>query len=81
MRPHSLTPVLVLSCGLLLAACAEPTPRLSLANPASQFCLAQGGTLHIVDTPQGQQGLCRLPGGQEVEEWAFFRAMQPQAQP
>jgi putative hemolysin len=81
MRPHSLAPALVLNCCLLLAACAEPTPRLSLANPASQFCLAQGGILQIVDTPQGQHGLCRLPDGQEVEEWTLFRAMQPQAKP
>ena len=86
MRLPTLPSYALLASTLALAACAqppapkpaEPPPRVGLANPASQFCIAQGGTLRIVNTPQGQQGLCRLPDGREVEEWAFFREKHPQ---
>lgn len=93
MRPLPLAPAALLASSLALAACAsqpatpgaeaqpQPQPRLGMANPASQFCMAQGGTLRIVTTPQGQHGLCRLPDGREVEEWAYFREMQPKAKP
>jgi len=45
-----------------------------LANPASVYCEDQGGTLEIVDTPEGQVGMCHFANGQVCEEWALFRS-------
>lgn len=56
---------------------APTAPMLGMANPASQFCVQQGGHLRIVRTAQGEVGLCTLPGGREFEEWALFRAHHP----
>lgn len=45
-----------------------------MANPASVYCEEQGGTLEIVDTPEGQVGMCHFANGQVCEEWALFRS-------
>ena len=81
---HRRLPILMMLS--LLAACAAPvrtttattvlsnTPPTSGApNPASQNCLALGGTTVIQSGPSGQTGFCALPGGAVVEEWALFR--------
>ncbi|MDE2362129.1 MAG: DUF333 domain-containing protein [Hyphomicrobiales bacterium] len=47
---------------------------LALANPASEYCVRQGGTVEIVTTDKGEVGYCNLPDGRRIEEWAFFRA-------
>ena len=72
---HLLAPA---ATSLALAACThtapEPTPALiGMANPASVFCVQQGGTVRITNTPQGQRGDCVLPDGRVIEEWQFFR--------
>ncbi|WP_350030015.1 DUF333 domain-containing protein [Caballeronia sp. GAFFF2] len=51
----------------------QPASRIGLANPASVNCTRQGGTLQIVDTVNGQVGMCHFPGGQSCEEWALLR--------
>jgi putative hemolysin len=54
-----------------------PAPTASpagIANPASTYCLEQGGTSEIRTAEDGSQyGVCSLPDGRECEEWAFFR--------
>ena len=45
-----------------------------VANPASQYCIDQGGTLELVDEQDGQVGYCNLPDGTRVEEWEFYRS-------
>lgn len=48
-----------------------------LANPASVYCVSQGGEVVIVTAADGgQQGLCRLPDGTEIDEWEYYRASQ-----
>ena len=47
----------------------------ALANPASVFCAKSGGKSEIRKGPRGQYGVCRLPDGRVVDEWAYFRAM------
>ncbi len=72
--------VLALSA-LVFAACGDDddsdddgdTPTNQLANPASVFCVEQGGELEIVDEADGQVGYCTLPDGTRVEEWEYFR--------
>ena len=60
---------------LLAAMVAVPRPVPELANPASTFCEETGGRSEILQTANGDQlGICILPGGQIVEEWAYFRA-------
>ena len=62
------------AAGLALVA-ALPRPALALANPASVFCGQSGGKSEILRTASGAQlGVCILPGGEIVEEWAYFRA-------
>ncbi len=75
---------------LPLAACgsddspATTTPTsgsVQIANPASEFCIAQGGTLEIVDETDGQVGYCTLADGTRVEEWEYFRSQTGNTQP
>jgi putative hemolysin len=56
--------------GMLLMA---PQSAWALANPASVFCAKSGGKTEI--RKRGQHGVCRLPDGRVVDEWAYFRAM------
>ncbi len=60
-------------------ATLEPTSEAGLANPASVYCLEQGGTLEIRNTDEGQVGYCTLPDGTVCEEWAFYRGECPAA--
>ena len=48
--------------------------HLAIANPASVYCVQQGGRLEIVRTDKGEVGICVLPDGRRIEEWTFFRA-------
>ena len=67
---------------LAAAACTktEPAPAVGMANPASVYCESEkiGGKLRIEKTPQGEQGICVLPNGTEVEEWTLFRRDHPE---
>lgn len=62
----------------------EPTSvtedSTQMANPASVFCIEQGGTLDIVDEANGQVGYCNLPDGTRIEEWEYYRSQNPDAQ-
>ena len=54
-----------------------PAPTASpagIANPASAYCVEQGGTSEIRTAEDGSQyGVCSFPDGSECEEWTFFR--------
>lgn len=62
-----------------LAACSadkagQESPAVGIANPASEFCVKQGGKLEMKkDKDGGEYALCHLPDGTVVEEWAYFR--------
>ncbi len=76
--PLALAVVGLMACG----SDNEPsnnTTSTGLANPASAFCIEQGGTLDIVDETDGQVGYCNLPDGTRVEEWEYFRSENPDA--
>ena len=47
---------------------------MGIANPASVYCIEQGGKLEIRKTANGEVGYCHLPDGRIIEEWAFFRS-------
>ena len=63
--------------GVILVAILLMAPQSAwaLANPASVFCAKSGGKTEIRKGPRGQYGVCRLPDGRVVDEWAYFRAM------
>jgi hypothetical protein len=45
-----------------------------MPNPASDYCVRQGGNLEIrTGSDGGQYGVCKFPDGGECDEWAFFR--------
>lgn len=48
-----------------------------MANPASVYCLQQGGTLHQVHYASGVSNNCHLPGGEVIDEWALFHRDHP----
>lgn len=77
---HSLPALIAAFC--VTVASAQPLPtsaqspaqqQAALANPASVNCIRNGGTLQIVQTAEGQSGLCKLPNGRQCEEWALLR--------
>jgi Tol biopolymer transport system component/putative hemolysin len=78
--------VIWISLTLLLGACkpavsdgpSVPTQTQGsmpgIANPASQHCLDQGGTLSIEERSDGGQfGVCYFEDNYQCEEWAMFR--------
>ncbi|MEW5802125.1 MAG: DUF333 domain-containing protein [bacterium] len=47
---------------------------VGIANPASVYCINQGGRLEIRKDAEGNQyGVCIFSNGSECEEWAYFR--------
>jgi putative hemolysin len=81
MRWFSLVLVILVAVGL--SACGgEPSPvptadtfqsPLNLANPASKYCVDQGGRLEIREEASGETGYCIFEDGSECEEWALYR--------
>ena len=65
-----------------LAACSSEGSKddmVGMANPASVYCVEQGGTSKIVKAADGSEsGVCVLPDGSEVDEWEYFRANNPE---
>jgi len=66
---------------LLTAGCNGDVEDPEVANPASVFCVEQGGEVEIVDEEGGQVGYCILPDGTRVEEWQYFRENSPSIEP
>ncbi len=64
---------------IVSAACVPlppPTPEpagQSIANPASEYCIQQGGVLEIRKEAAGEVGYCKFADGSECEEWALMR--------
>lgn len=48
--------------------------NVSIANPASTYCVENGGELEMrKDEDGGEYGVCVFKNGKECEEWDFFR--------
>ena len=60
------------------AQCKTPDGRTfmqeesQIANPASEYCIENGGRLEIRQDLQGEAGFCIFEDGSECEEWAYF---------
>ena len=64
-----------LTCGQQVPQdAATPTGTAGLANPASENCVAQGGTVSIQERGDGgQYGVCLFEDNMQCEEWAMLR--------
>jgi putative hemolysin len=61
-----------------LASCVGVFAQTQIANPASQRCVAAGGSLQIEQRPDGGQfGVCVFEDNRQCEEWALFRGQCP----
>ena len=69
--------ILSLAAATALVACSASEKQespIGMANPASEFCLKQGGKSEIRKDKDGREyGVCHLPDGTVVEEWEYFR--------
>jgi uncharacterized protein len=63
----------------IVASSQHASAQLGLANPAAVFCVKSGGKSEIRNGPRGQYGVCRLPTGRVVDEWAYYRRMRGKA--
>lgn len=55
-----------------------PGGKTGLPNPASVYCVEQGGNLTIRKDAAGNEfGICTFPNGTSCEEWAFYRGECP----
>ena len=61
----------------LVSACSPRMPaatsQSAVANPASVYCLQQGGTLDLRTVSGSVVGVCTFSDGSECEEWQYFR--------
>lgn len=78
---------LPLAAVIILAACGGKEPAANepqaadtadaagMPNPASVFCVQQGGISEVRKKQDGSEyGICVLKDGKEVEEWEYYRA-------
>ena len=57
-----------------LAASTHAAAQATLANPASQNCVAKGGKVTIEKNPKGGEfGVCLFDDNMQCEEWALMR--------
>lgn len=75
--------ILLSILAIALSACTTmpssetETPKIGMANPASEYCVKQGGKIEIRTESKGQVGYCHLKNGQVVEEWELLHLNQP----
>ena len=52
----------------------EKSPMIGKPNPASVYCVEQGGESILVRSKKGDFGICKLKDGTAVvEEWEYYR--------
>jgi len=82
MSWRSLRVLCALFTAVVLLGTARAQATLARANPASQHCLTQGGSLVIEsDGSGGQVGVCRFDDDRQCEEWALLRGDCPAGGP
>ncbi len=86
MRRLSQSVLGLMLMAIFIGACSAPqaTPQptqatnSSLANPASDNCIKQGGKLSIQQRGDGgQYGICLFEDNRQCEEWALMRGECP----
>lgn len=59
---------------LLQTHSGSTSEQLELANPASEYCIANGGSLEKQSFEYGEVQNCVLPNGVVQEEWSLYRS-------
>jgi putative hemolysin len=73
-EPSSHDLVLQVLATLTFMPPAQAQTGAAIANPASENCVAQGGTLTITERGDGgQYGICYFEDNMQCEEWALLR--------
>jgi len=73
MRCFAFRPV-VAAALLLAATISNASAQSTLANPASQNCVAKGGTITIETNPKSAEyGVCVFADNLQCEEWAMLQ--------
>ncbi len=66
----SIASILIISIVIVLLLSGKD--NVTIANPASEYCVNQGYLLEISKTSEGDVGYC-ISDKERCEEWAFFR--------
>ncbi|MDG1186830.1 MAG: DUF333 domain-containing protein [Ilumatobacter sp.] len=64
----------MIAAGLAGCSSGSASNPPGLANPASVYCVEQGGEIDIVEEADGEVGYCNLPDGSRIEEWELFQS-------
>jgi len=71
MKQYNFPKEFILEC---ISDNADTKNKTELANPASVFCIEEGGILEIRENSDGSQhGVCVFPNGKECGEWSLYR--------
>ena len=77
MKSNFISSTSLLILFLFFTACApQKNPaagNANMPNPASVFCEEHGGKVVILQTANGQAGICSFQDGSFCDEWAYFR--------
>lgn len=66
--------ILLITASTVMIACTNEPKAIGIANPASEYCVKQGGESKIKKDVEGNEyGICDLPDGRVVEEWDYYR--------
>lgn len=66
--------VVFYAASFLFDAAPAENQNMQIANPASQYCVEQGGRSEIRSNPDGSQyGVCITKDKGECDEWEYFR--------
>ncbi|RKF15950.1 DUF333 domain-containing protein [Alginatibacterium sediminis] len=70
------TAIIACSTLLVLSACTQRVSnseqRQQASNPASEYCIEQGGTTQMFEEAGKQVGYCNLPDGRMVDQWELY---------
>ncbi len=73
--------VFLMTCSVIVGCASgsgQQPVKLDMANPASVYCVNKGGKIEFQqDASGGTIGICHLPDGLVIEEWALFRRDNP----
>ncbi|MEM6160119.1 DUF333 domain-containing protein [Erwinia sp. P6884] len=71
----------IVLAGVMLTACSqqEAAPsRLTMHNPAADWCLQVNGKPSQIKTDAGTTSYCTLPSGERIEQWALYHRDHPE---
>ncbi len=72
MKKANLTMTMVVAT-LLIGCSSYDTEYNSTANPASVYCVQQGGELEAVTENEGRVTYCVFSDDERVEQWQYYR--------